>query len=77
MSCDGKDYIEFLREYKQYLRAERKVYHNGEYLDGAGGIEAFCPKGILNNKVVWKFNHNYDANEAVSKWNERAKKSEF
>lgn len=77
MFCAGKDYIEFLRGYKQYLCAEMKVYHDEKYLDGTKGIEQFYPKGILNNKVVWNFSHDADASEAVRKWNERAKRVNF
>ena len=77
MFCAGKDYIEFLKRYEYYLKIKMKEYSNECYIDGSLGREVFYPKGILDNSIVWKFNHNTNAREAVEKWNERSKRVNF
>lgn len=74
MFCAGKDYLEFLRKYQFYLKQEMCEYHEDNYIDGTLGYEYFVPKGILGEKVIWKFNHNVTAEEAITKWKERVKK---
>lgn len=77
MFCLSKDYLEFIRHYEYYLNAEMKEYERSQYIKGTMGMEAFIPKGILGDKVVWYFNHNTYATEAIAKWNERAKRVNF
>lgn len=74
MFCLGKDYLEFVENYKYYLQVEMKEFTQETYVDGTKGTNLFSPKGILDNKIVWYFNHYIYASEAVRKWNERLKR---
>lgn len=74
MFCLGKDYLEFLKHYDYYLRLEMKEYVRGNYIEDTMGVEGFLPKGILGEKVIWYFNHDINASQAVAKWNTRAKR---
>lgn len=77
MFCLGGDYLEFIQHYKSYLTLKMKEYRDNQYIKGTLGTEAFIPKGILGEKVVWYFNHNANAKEAIAKWDERAKRVNF
>lgn len=62
--CRGEDYIKFLSNYEFYLEQEMKVYK--------GNLGAqFQEKGIINNDIIWHFNHSISAEDEVKKWNER------
>lgn len=74
MFCLGKNYLEFLENYKQYLFAEMKVYRQQIYTEGTLGCESFFAKGILDDRIVWYFNHNAYAQDAIEKWQERVKR---
>lgn len=78
MFCLGTDYLEFLRHYDYYLNAVMKVYEVPDcYIPGTLNRENFIPKGIIDSKIIWHFNHGDDADTAVSKWNEARKKVNF
>lgn len=74
MFCLGRDYLEFVGNYEHYLRAEMKEYIQETYVNGTKGTNLFSPKGILDNKVIWYFNHDVYAAEAIKKWRERAER---
>lgn len=74
MFCLGDGYLEFLENYPYYLSLQMEEYENDTYIEGTIGREAFLPKGILGNKVVWYFNHHVYAKDAVNAWNEKAKR---
>lgn len=73
MFCLGKDYLEFLENYQYYLALEMQEYEENTYVDGTLGREAFYPKGILGDKVIWYFNHDAFATDAIKKWNDKRK----
>lgn len=77
MFCLSKDYLEFIQHYKYYLNSEMKEYVDNRYIERTMGTEAFIPKGILGDKIVWYFNHNACAAEAIVKWNERVKRINY
>lgn len=77
MFCAGMDYIEFLKNTSYYLKCEMKEYIDEKYKDGTIGREQFYPKGIIDNKIIWNFNHSESAIEAIENWNRRAVRVNF
>lgn len=77
MFCAGKDYLEFLRHYEYYLKMDMKELVEEKYIDGTMGRENFVPKGIIDDRVVWKLNHDYTAKEAIKRWNIRRQRVNF
>ncbi len=73
MFCLGKNYLEFLENYSYYLSLDMQEYEDSTYAEGTLGRETFYPKGILGNKIIWYFNHNAFAADAIRKWNEKRK----
>lgn len=74
MFCLGESYLEFVENYDFYLDLEMQEFKCNKYIDATLGVESFYPKGILGDKVIWYFNHNAYASDAIKKWNERAKR---
>lgn len=78
MYCLGKDYLEFIKKYRYYLQLDMKEYVNDdEYIEKSLNRELFTPKGIIDNLVVWNFNHHKDAQTAIEKWNAQRKRVNF
>lgn len=78
MYCLGKDYLEFIKKYRYYLQLDMKEYVNDdEYIEKSLNRELFTPKGIIDNSVVWNFNHHKDAQTAIEKWNAQRKRVNF
>lgn len=77
MYCLGDDYINFLKNYEELLKGEMREYISKDYIKGTMGYEYFTPKGILDNQIIWYFNHNQNASDAIDKWNERVKRFNF
>jgi uncharacterized protein (DUF1919 family) len=77
MYCLGKDYLKFLRDYEYYLKQPMVEYIDDKYIEGTVGVESFVYKGILGNDIVWNFNHNVSASEAIEKWNVHAKRINY
>lgn len=78
MFCLGMNYIEFLNNYRHYLGMDMVPY-SGEkvYIQGTLGDETFIPKGVIDSEILWYFNHSFNAESAVAKWNERRKRVNF
>lgn len=74
MFCLGKDWIEFVSNYKYYLKCEMKQYIDEVSMNGLRGTEQFFPKGILDEKLIWYFNHDKTAEGAINNWNRRCKR---
>ncbi len=74
MFCLGENYLEFVENYHYYLGLEMQEYRPKKYINNTLGSEYFCQQGILGGKVVWYFNHNAYASDAIAKWNERVKR---
>lgn len=71
MYCAGERYLDFLEEYEYYLNCEMKEVQLENYVDGTISLETFWLKGILDNKIVWNFNHSTDIKKAITQWNVR------
>lgn len=69
--CSGLQYIKFLKNIKKYLSSDMVCHIDEDHRDGTVGQETFCPKGILENEIVWNFNHCTTAQEGVVLWNKR------
>lgn len=77
MFCLGEEYIQFLREYEVLLKSEMKEYISEQYISGTLGCESFYQRGILDDRIIWYFNHNQSASDAIVKWNERVKRINY
>lgn len=74
MICEGKMYLEFINNLQHYLQKDMVVFAEK---DSGVAKRDFVPKGIIDNKIVWDFVHNAEAEDAVEKWNERRKRVNF
>lgn len=79
MFCLGDDYKEFIEHFQYYLAKDMKMYLKTDtnYIKGTLNRETFIPKGIIDNKVIWYFNHSERAEDAIIKWNESKKRVNF
>lgn len=71
MFCGGKDFIKFVSNLEYYLEQELLPYKNDIYIPGTLGLEQFVEKGIIDNEIVWNFNHDIYSEDAIEKWNRR------
>lgn len=67
----GENYLEFLKNYLFYLSKPMEKYENESYIEGTVGREAYTPKGIIDNKIIWYLNHDVFPELAINKWNTR------
>lgn len=77
MYCAGKKYLEFLEQYEYYLNCEMKELQLENYVDGTISLETFYLKGILDNKIVWNFNHSVNVRKAIAQWNLRKERFNY
>jgi len=68
MSCIGRDYITFLEHYKYYCSKEMRAYTEEDYERCRKGFHDFIPKGMIDNKITWIFNHYLDAETGIEAW---------
>lgn len=74
MYCLGDDYLEFLNNYEYYLSMPMVEYKDEKYRKGSLGVENFTPKGIIDNKIKWYFNHTSYYKKDIDDWNSRRKR---
>lgn len=80
MFCLGMTYIDFLNDYRKYLKLDMVPYDMqiSAYIKGTLGDEMFIPKGIIQDtEILWYFNHSSNAESAIAKWNERRGRVDF
>lgn len=77
MYCMGKDFLKFVKKYQYYLKLDMQEYKKNKYIEGSLGYESFMPSGILDDTVVWNFNHDIYAKDAIAKWNDHRRKVNF
>lgn len=79
MFCLGMNYIDFIKDYEHFLNIDMQILYETEpgYIQGTMNRESFIPKGIIDNKIIWYFNHGKNAAFWVKKWNEHRKKVNY
>lgn len=79
MFCLGMNYINFIKNYTHYLSVDMQILRETDYkcISGTMGREGFMPKGIIDNEIIWYFNHGGNADFWVKKWNEKRKKVNY
>lgn len=71
MICMDSCYIEFLKDWKYYCSKEMRTYTEEEYDSSFVHFHNFIPRGIIDNKVTWIFNHYKSGKEGVDAWKKR------
>ncbi len=79
MFCLGMNYINFIQNYTYYLGIDMQILceTDYQYIHGTMGRESFIPKGIIDKKIIWYFNHGKNADFWVQKWNENRQKVNY
>lgn len=76
MFCRSDHFIEFVNNLEYYLNFNIEEYSpdstNYEY-----EFASYAPMGIINNSIIWHFNHATSSREGVDRWNQYRKKVNF
>ena len=74
--CTTEHYYEFIENYEKYLLCDMKGIECESISEPLkiGEMFASSPRGIIDDKVEWVFNHDVYGEKAVNRWNEKRKK---
>lgn len=68
MTCINGDYIKFLENWEYYCSKKIRAYTKEEYDASFVPFHNFIPRGIIENKVTWFFNHYHSDKDGIAAW---------
>lgn len=74
MSCMDNSYIQFLRNWEYYCTKKIRCYTKDEYDQSFETFYKFIPRGIIENKITWYFNHYKSDKDGIAAWEKGVKR---
>lgn len=73
MFCRSEHYLEFVSNLEYYLSLDMEECTSPE-IDYEREFVSYAPRGIIDQHIIWHFNHDTSSKEGIERWNRTKKR---